>query len=132
MSDAGVCRGNYPYDLRELLGRNGHEVRNFGVTGISACGHLPEECLESRAAVPISNGTAHPPASIPRRLPLLVNASSSELARCSTALRTTKLLREALAFEPHVVLLMIGTNDAACVAAALTPSSHLPPYVMYR
>lgn len=125
MSDTNMCRGNFPFDLRELLGREGHEVRNFGVTGLSACGHLPEECLEpplptiplrpDRSAHTAPSGGIAATAAREGRLPLLVNASEPALANCSAALRRprSRLLGPALAFAPHVVLLMIGTNDAA-------------------
>ena len=110
MSDTNMCRGNFPFDLRELLGQDGHDVRNFGIVGISACGHLPNECLEARP----TDGEERV-----ARLPLLLNASRSQLDACSAALNgrpsmpAGRLLGPALAFDPHVVLLMIGTNDAA-------------------
>ena len=98
------CRGNWPMTLGALMCPR-YKVRNFGYIGWPACGRMPKECLE-----PHDNLT----------LPLPVGAAAPErgagytatLADCSRALTGWQLTRAALAFEPHVVVLMLGTNDA--------------------
>lgn len=102
------CRGNYPLDLADLLG-TGFTVKNFGRTGLPLCdGALPSSCLEP--AEPWNHAASNhsqPP------LPIsLSKADSNVTAACLAAMRQSPLLREAMTFDPHVVVLMMGTNDA--------------------
>ena len=125
MSD-GYCRGNFPLDLQALLG-SAYRVKNFGIPGIAACANLPTECLEPEAFAPPSPSKSQPPhIPLPQssppppladlRLPLhLSNASEEALNKCSIALRHQRhgLLSQALNFNPQVVIMMVGTNDAS-------------------
>ena len=119
MSD-GNCRGNWPISLQELLGHERYLVRNFGLTGHAACGSLPQECFEPPSPPPPP--PPPPPPGVkpqqsepPLRLPLSLNGDSDALANCSTALRHAKhsLVSKATQFDPHAVIMMLGTNDAA-------------------
>lgn len=137
----GACRGNYPLDLQELLGSDGYHVGNFGISGRAACANLPEACFETgqpqEPSSPASDENVAPKHPNPHlkpiqheakgrrlesstnnpavRLPLSLNSSQDALHLCSSALRNQRhgLLQKALAFDPHIIALMIGTNDAA-------------------
>ncbi|KAL1521534.1 hypothetical protein AB1Y20_021193 [Prymnesium parvum] len=93
------CRGNWPLTLGALLGKR-FDVRNFGQVGWPACARLPEECV----LPPTDNQT--------ERLPLTTTAAAGELDACERAMRRWPLTRDALAFAPHVVVVLLGTNDA--------------------
>ena len=96
-----ACRGNYPMVLGALLGPR-FVVRNFGATSWPACGRLPPACFERAVAAQPANSTK----------PLAASADGDALEACTKAFGETPLLRHALTFAPHVVVLMIGTNDA--------------------
>ncbi|KAL3923557.1 MAG: hypothetical protein SGPRY_004182 [Prymnesium sp.] len=92
------CRGNWPMMLQKMLGER-FDVRNFGKMGWPACRRLPLACLES------SDATYTTPLS-------LTNSSTEQLNGCARAMRKWQVTQEALAFAPHILLLMLGTNDA--------------------
>ena len=115
-----LCRGNYPLDLADLLS-GPFQVRNFGHTSQSVChGTLPTEC--SRGSTNAVNRTLQPSrvsggmhdhaAHEQTTSPILMDAPAETLRACSSALRALPLLREAMSFSPHVVVFMMGTNDA--------------------
>ena len=100
------CRGNYPLDLGDLLGARYH-VRNFGRVAFPLCDRaLPAACLERSSAPPTPNAAA------PSTLPIALGSNATADPLCIAALRQQPLLREALAFDPHIVVVMMGTNDA--------------------
>ena len=107
------CRGNYPLDLADLLG-TGFMVKNFGRTGLPLCdGAVPYSCLEPLEIPTWNSASNHSRGGAP--LPIsLSKADSNATETCLIAMRqASQLLREAMAFEPHVVVLMMGTNDAS-------------------
>ena len=115
MSDAN-CRGNFPLSLQELLGP-AYQVTNHGIAGYAACGNLPPECLEPSPPAPPPSVEANNQTTSPR-LPLSVTATSAELSDCTKALLRTdrkerSLLGRPIQLQPHVVVFMLGTNDAA-------------------
>lgn len=89
--------------LGALMGPH-FDVRNFGQIGWPACARLPRECLVSTSSS-IENSDN-------RTVPLSVSSSVELLQKCSQAMFKWQLTRDALAFEPHVVVIMLGTNDA--------------------
>ncbi len=124
MSDV-ACRGNYPILLGALLGPR-YDVRNFGALGLSVCRDLPNECFDH-------GGIRHRPPKVPELTnPMSLNyhavnqslfpldeasAPPDALSACSAALRSkSRLLAGALAFDPQVVVMLAGTNDASAAS----------------
>ena len=93
-----MCRGSYPDVLQGLLGPDAN-VTVFAKGGQSAVGLLPpSECAPA----------------------LKAHAQKAVLVRCMKALAASAALTSVAAFDPHVIVIGYGTNDASDLALNLT------------
>ena len=101
------CRGTYPAVLQILLReslRDAHVV-NFGIKGDSLFPVVQQPgCEETRRPSHSANLTA------------MVSSSQA----CLRAVASHPLLSKAVAFQPHVAIVMLGTNDARAYSAHTT------------
>lgn len=89
-----MCRGSYPDVLQGLLGPDAN-VTVFAKGGQSAVGLLPpSECAPA----------------------LKAHAKTAVLVRCMKALAASAALTSVAAFDPHVIVVGYGTNDASDLA----------------
>ena len=155
-SDSVFSRGSYPRVLAGLLGPR-FQVKAFAQSGMPLTDLLPSACV-----VP-GNDDASRVELVPHTAPSDNASATAAVARCHEALDLPTvlqaevhqgrkrmvwrgdgrhpLLQEVVASRPHVVLLLLGTNDAGelsihihmhvCVSCrrAEPPSTVLPPTV---
>ena len=102
-----VCRGNYPRILQGLLGAE-FLVRNFGATGRAAVDFVPQVCVHPLINESVIDGTP-----LQHVISELVEQRKLQNEpACDAALRQTKHFKDIVAFQPHVAVLLLGTNDA--------------------
>ena len=126
-SDSVFSRGSYPRVLAGLLGPR-FQVKAFAQSGMPLTDLLPSACV-----VP-GNDEASPVEVVPHTAPSDNASATAAVARCHEALDLPTvlqaevdkgrprmvwrgdgrhpLLQEVVASRPHVVLLLLGTNDA--------------------
>lgn len=98
------CRGNYPRILQGLVGAEAI-VKNFGLTGRAAADLMPQACH------PGADGSAN------ATLDTIMREHHHEhrlrnSPTCESELLRTRPFVELAAFEPNIVVLQLGTNDA--------------------
>ncbi len=104
-----ACRGNYPRLLQGLLGSQ-FIVRNFGKAGRATEELLPTACHPSvYTSVGIGNNTA-----LEHALHTIMHKPNSfhNKPLCEKELLQTPVFTALAEFKPHIVALLLGTNDA--------------------
>ena len=134
-SDSVFSRGSYPRVLAGLLGPR-FQVKAFAQSGMPLTDLLPSACV-----VP-GNDEASPVEVVPHTAPSDNASTTAAVARCHEALDLPTvlqaevdkgrprmvwrgdgrhpLLQEVVASRPHVVLLLLGTNDAGELSHTIT------------
>ena len=101
--NAGGCRGNYPKMLQLMLGGS-YEVVNFAISGVAARDLAATSCKAQCYGVNRS--------SLLNSAVLKLLSPSHTADECDTDMRASDLILRLRNYAPHVVILLLGTNDA--------------------